>query len=141
MLKLLTGEALMRVFVKNLDIGIWGSSGGPPLLSLLVCEMMLIPCICVQEHLEARGQPRVSSFRYLFLYRSLVGLELSWLSKEPKEPTLPQPWPRVCMRTTPLTAGIVGAFCHTLIVQCCGLTPVLRRRGVNSLLSELHSSS
>lgn len=53
----------MRVFVKNLDIGIWGSSVGPPLLSLLVCELMLVPCICVQERVEARGRPWVSSFR------------------------------------------------------------------------------
>lgn len=63
MFKLLRREVLMRVFVKNLDIGIWGSGGGPPLLSLLMCELVPIPCICVQERVEVRGRPWVSSFR------------------------------------------------------------------------------
>lgn len=75
MFKLLRQEVLMCAFLKNLDIWYRGSSGGPPLPSLLMCEMMLIPCICVQKHVEARGQPRVSSFR---LQMPLMICGLSW---------------------------------------------------------------
>lgn len=75
--------------------------------SLLMCEMMLIPCVCVQKRVEALGVILQASDTSFDMW-SPMGLELSWLFKEFKGSHIPTALAQGLHHTTPQHFGRRG---------------------------------